>query len=197
MTETHNAFLDQIAPAFLKAQADMQHAVEDSSNPHFKSRYASLGAFIDAVKPSLNKHGISFFQRQILGEIEGAVTVETTLLHESGQQISSTVRVPLNKPDAHGIGSALTYAKRYGLAALCGIASEEDDDGNAAAIKVISPAEAGEIAAALDALNADQGAFLKNFNVMNVEDIPASGYKRAQQLIERKRSSPLTKLKTN
>ena len=118
-----------IAPALVKAQAEIKAALKDSTNPHFRSKYADLSSVVDAVKAPLLKNGISFLQG-VHDAVEG-VAVETMLLHTSGEWISSTLRIPAVKQDAQGYGSAITYGRRYGLQSMCGVPAE-DDDGNAA-----------------------------------------------------------------
>lgn len=116
--------------AFVKAQAAFQVAIKDSTNPHFKSKYADLASCIDSVTPALNSNGLGLMQ--VLHDAEGGVCVETTLVHTGGHVISGgKLFVPASKQDAQGYGSALTYARRYSLMALCGHAPE-DDDGNSA-----------------------------------------------------------------
>jgi hypothetical protein len=118
-----------IAPALVKAQAEIKGALKDSTNPHFRSKYADLSSVVEAVKAPLLKHGIAFLQG--VHDAENGVAVETVLLHSSGEWISSTLRIPASKQDAQGYGSAITYGRRYGLQAMCGVPAE-DDDGNAA-----------------------------------------------------------------
>jgi hypothetical protein len=119
-----------IAAAFVKAQADFGSVLKTSTNPHFRSKYAGLDACIDAVIDALHKHGIALMQRTL--PCESGVTVETILVHTSGETISGgPLHVPASKNDAQGYGSALTYARRYSLTSMLGIAPE-DDDGNAA-----------------------------------------------------------------
>jgi hypothetical protein len=118
-----------IAPALVKAQAEIKAALKDATNPHFKSKYADLSSVVEAVKAPLLKNGIAFLQG-IHDAVDG-VAVETMLLHTSGEWISSTLRLPATKQDAQGYGSAITYGRRYGLQAICGVPAE-DDDGNAA-----------------------------------------------------------------
>lgn len=122
--------IDQLAVALAQAQAVIDHAPADRNNPAFRSKYADLGSVIDAVKPALNKHGLSFLQA-FEPAPEGHLMLTTMLLHASGQWLRSTCLMPLAKLDPQGYGSAATYARRYGLMAVCGIAAE-DDDGNAA-----------------------------------------------------------------
>lgn len=116
--------------ALIKAQSEMGSAVKDSKNPHFRSRYASLAAVIDAVVPVLNANGVGVLQ---LPSIEGSeVRLTTILMHSSGQRLSSTVGAPLGKKqDAQAVGSAITYLRRYSLQSIMGL-PVEDDDGNAA-----------------------------------------------------------------
>jgi hypothetical protein len=122
--------MKELAKALVSAQAAMNHAAKDSKNPHFKSSYSSLASVIDAIRPHLAGNGLAFVQK--LHTADGGVAVETVLIHESGQEMSCGILfVPATKQDAQGYGSAITYAKRYGLQAALGIASE-DDDGQAA-----------------------------------------------------------------
>jgi len=123
--------MKELFTAFAKAQAEMEAASKDSNNPFFKSKYADLNSVMGAVKPVFAKHGLAFIQ--ICHDAENAAKVETVIVHESGHQFSAgCVAVPVSKHDAQGYGSALTYARRYGLAAATGCGAE-DDDGNAAA----------------------------------------------------------------
>lgn len=124
----------QVSAALVKAQRSFGPALKDKTNPAFRSKYADLGACIDAVMDALNANGIALIQRQ--HPHDGGVCVETIFIHESGEQISAgMLPVPATKQDAQGYGSAMTYARRYSLMAACGIAPE-DDDGNAASKRV-------------------------------------------------------------
>lgn len=116
-------------PAFAKAQKDMGAALKTATNPAFKSKYADLGAVIEAVLPALHASGFALLQPP---HSDGAlVEVETILAHESGGYIRSVLGVRPTKQDPQGIGSAITYARRYALQSIAGIAPE-DDGGNAA-----------------------------------------------------------------
>lgn len=120
-----------IATAFVKAKRAFGPALKDKNNPAFRSKYADLGACIEAVDSALLENGIALIQET--SEDLTGVTIETVLLHESGEMIrGGKLHVPAAKQDPQGYGSALTYARRYSLMATCGIAPE-DDDGNAAA----------------------------------------------------------------
>ena len=123
--------------AMAAAFAEIEAATKSANNPHFKSKYADLGAVIEAVKPPLIKHGLFFTQR--CHPAEDGVTVETVLHHASGEEMSlGTLFVPANKKDAQGFGSALTYCRRYSLMTAFGVPAE-DDDGNAAARSSANP----------------------------------------------------------
>ena len=123
--------IDAIAPALAKAQAVMEGARKDATNPHFKSKYADLASVWEACRKPLTDNGIAVVQMTIPSD-KDEVVVTTRLLHTSGQWIEGDLALPVSKSDAQGYGSALTYARRYGLSAAVGIAPE-DDDGNAAA----------------------------------------------------------------
>lgn len=117
--------------ALVVAQANMTKALKDTPNPHFKSKYADLANVQDACLPALNAQGIAVIQPT--GEDESGRFVETIFYHaESDTQIKCRVPLIVGKNDMQGYGSAVTYARRYGLMSLAGIAPE-DDDGNAAA----------------------------------------------------------------
>jgi len=125
-----------LAAALVRAQTHMGAAVKDSKNPHFRSSYASLTAVIHAVVPALNAQGIAVLQMPHIDE--EVVQLTTTLLHTSGQMISSTVGTPMGKKkDAQAVGSAITYLRRYSLQSIMGL-PVEDDDGNAASQRPVS-----------------------------------------------------------
>ncbi len=122
--------MEKIAPAFIRAKLAFAPALKDKTNPAFRSKYADLGACLDAVDDALLSQGIALMQETFLDET--GVTVETVFIHESGETMRcGKLHVPAAKHDPQGYGSALTYARRYSLMAACGIAPE-DDDGNAA-----------------------------------------------------------------
>jgi hypothetical protein len=116
----------KITPAFLEAQQNIESVIKDSNNPYYKSKYADLTSVIEACKDKLNAQGIA-----ILQPING-MELETILIHSSGEWYSSTTPIVVkeeNNPQA--LGSAITYAKRYGLQSMV-LLPAEDDDGNMA-----------------------------------------------------------------
>jgi len=120
--------------ALAAAQAKMKTATKDSVNPHYKSRYADLSAVWEAwreVGPAL---GLAILQTPVDGP-EGKLTLETVLLHSSGEERRSRLTFPVAQQTPQSYGSALTYARRYALSAMVGIVADEDDDGNAASAK--------------------------------------------------------------
>lgn len=120
-----------IATALASAQSNMGAALKDSSNPAFKSKYADLASVMGACMPALSAAGIAVIQPTTDDEI--GRYVKTMFIHgASGEVLECRVPLIVNKNDMQGYGSAVTYARRYGLMSMAGIAPE-DDDGNAAA----------------------------------------------------------------
>jgi hypothetical protein len=120
------------------AQGALKPIAKDGKNPAFRSRYATLDGIMETVRPALAAHGLAVVQGVVHPETgEGGrlvgIMVETRLVHTSGEWLASVVPVPVAKGDAHGLGSALSYGRRYGLSALLALSTDEDDDGNAAA----------------------------------------------------------------
>lgn len=121
--------INELATALAKAQAQMKVAPFNKVNPHFRNKYADLTAVIDAVRKPLNDNGIAF--TQMTENHAGAICLVTRLLHSSGQWMAGEYPLPTNVSPQQ-LGSALTYAKRYSLAAMAGISSDEDDDAEGA-----------------------------------------------------------------
>ena len=149
MIETSTS-LAALAAALAKAQAAVEGAIKGKVNPAFRSKYADLASVWDACREALTDNGLSVIQSP--GHIEdGRMEMTTMLLHASGEWARGSLTIPVAKADAHGYGSAITYARRYALAAFVGV-SPEDDDGNAAA---------GKKAAATDASDPPPGLVVK------------------------------------
>ena len=134
----HSETIGELTEALAKAQGKLTYAVKDSANPFFKSKYADLESVWDACRSPLSENGLSVMQ--FPGEfIDGCMSLTTILAHSSGEWISQEMSVPVTKPDAQGAGSALTYMRRYALAAVVGVV-QADDDGNAASNPTSKPA---------------------------------------------------------
>jgi len=135
--------MSELYKDFIAAQKEFSPALKTSVNPHFRSKYADLGACVEAVMDALNNNGFALMQ--LTHECELGAKVETKFLHKSGESITAGMMfVPAGKKDAHGFGSALTYARRYSLMAACGIAPE-DDDGNHAVQRQPSAQESNAV----------------------------------------------------
>jgi hypothetical protein len=131
---TTSESINEIAAALAKAQASMKNAALNKVNPHFRSKYADLAGIRDTVVPQLAGNGIAVVQTidvQVDSQGNEAACVLTRLLHTSGQWIEGRCPIP-HVLDMQKMGSAITYARRYSLSAICGIAADEDDDANAA-----------------------------------------------------------------
>ena len=125
--ETKNIF-----KALSEFKKDFKQPLKDADNPFFKSKYVPLESIVQAIDNEAPAHGLGYFQEATTNE-HGEVGVKTTVIHSSGEYIESDILYM--KPDKNtpqGIGSAITYAKRYGLSAMFGGASDVDDDGNEA-----------------------------------------------------------------
>ena len=127
----------KIAAALLKAQKEMEGAKKGADNPFFRSKYADYGAVLEACKEPLNNNGIVILQphsAETVGEVN-INFVETILLHESGEFISSKTEIKcVDIKDPQKFGAGITYARRFGLQSLIALPAE-DDDGNKASGK--------------------------------------------------------------
>lgn len=122
--------IGELAKAIVLAQAELKPVKKECENPFFKSRYADLASVWEALKP-FQAHGIAITQMPFDAG-EGMIGITTQLSHTSGQWISGSLALPVSKHDAQGVGSAVTYARRYSLGCMTGVVTEEDDDGNQA-----------------------------------------------------------------
>ena len=123
--------IDKILPALIEFQGSVTKVGKNKSNPHFGSRYADLAAIMDEIRPLLGKNNLAVVQN-LVESSPSVVRLMTTVYHTSGQFFSSLITLAPSKTDPQGVGSAITYARRYSLSPLLGVVTEEDDDGNAA-----------------------------------------------------------------
>jgi len=121
--------INEIATALAKAQGEIRGAVKDSANPFFKSNYADLAAVWDACRKPLASNGLAVIQSPTVAE--GRFTLDTLLVHTSGQWVRNVLSCSVKDDSPQTIGSATTYLRRYALQSLVGVAAE-DDDGEAA-----------------------------------------------------------------
>ncbi len=195
MNEVTQIKASTIAAALAKAQAEMGKALKSSDNPHFRSKYADLGNVMDACLPALNKHGIAVIQPTI--DDETGRYVETVLLHDSGETLRCRVPLIVQKNDMQGYGSAVTYARRYGMMCMAGIAPE-DDDGNAAAkaaphqgreSAAINADQFIEVSNLIEETGADVPGLLKYIGATSVEEMTLQQFDTAMAALRKKKAS--------
>lgn len=130
--ELQSGAINELATALVAVQAEIRDAEKNSLNPHFKSQYANLESVIAATREPFAKHGLVVVQQSSI-EDQKPVLV-TTLIHTSGQWMRSVMPIMNERNTAQGLGSGLSYARRYSLSAIAGI-SQTDDDGETASAK--------------------------------------------------------------
>lgn len=195
--------INELATALSKAQGELENASKSSSNQHFRSKYADLAEILNTIRPVFSLHGLAVTQ---CPSFEGGVaSVETVLMHSSGQWISSVISAPCSKQDAQGVGSAITYCRRYALAAVAGIA-QEDDDANSAvgyapkqhqeqqrppqqSIPAHSPrvskSQVERLRGALKVAGLDEADWCESANLPSIEALPASKFSGALEHIQK------------
>ena len=184
----------ELFAALALAQGEIENASKNQVNgafskgPNAKPSYADLAEVLNTIRPVFAKHGLSLIQSP--GFDGSMASVTTVLAHQSGGYMTSTASCVPAKADAQGIGSATTYLRRYGAAAVAGIA-QEDDDGNAAAHNkphaVVTAEQAATLRDMLEATSSNEQKFSAQFGVQSVEAIPAAKYEIAVARIEQKR----------
>jgi len=122
--------MSEIYKALATAQAQMASVTKGATNPYFEARYAELSSVLEVVLPALNAAGICLYQP--IGTDEVGRYVDTVLAHSSGEQLEMRMHLILGKSDMQSLGSAITYARRYSILAMTGVAPAADDDGEAA-----------------------------------------------------------------
>lgn len=182
-----------LAQAMTLAFAEIESATKAAKGQVGKSAYfyADLTSVIEAIKPALVKHNLFFTQHPRPND--RGVEVETILHHAGGETFSlGSLFVPAANLNAQGFGSALTYARRYGLVTAFGV-PVEDDDGSAASApqqkagpQLIGDAQWSELVALIEATNTDAGKFCGAFNVDSVKVLPAAAFPKAKAMLERK-----------
>lgn len=181
--------INEIAAAIAKAQATLANPIKSMVNPHFRSKYADLASGLEIVREALSAVGVALFQPILLVD-DGSLVCETRLVHTSGQWVSSHWPIGPVTPDQQKMGSACTYARRYGLFSLVGIAGDVDDDGNEASKPdklirqegpiappaIISPTERELLETGLEILGERGDAFRRNmlagYGLTSVDHLP-------------------------
>jgi hypothetical protein len=125
VSEFQSDSIGALAAALAKAQAEIKGAIKDSANPFFKSAYADLSSVWEAARGPLTKNGLAVVQAPTM--TPDGLVLRTVLMHSSGEWIAGTMPIKPVKDDPQGMGSATTYVRRYSLAAIAGIAPEDDD----------------------------------------------------------------------
>lgn len=191
--------INELAKALAKAQSQISPAIKDSTNPFFKSKYADLSSVWNSCKAPLSDNGLAVMQS--LDYKDGQTFLVTTLAHESGQWVRSCIPINPTKNDAQGIGSAITYMRRYSLAALVGVTTDEDDDGNAACVataqkasqSTISAIQARELQSLLEECSEEYQKQFWSFlskeakGIQKMEQLPFSMYPRIKAGIIKKK----------
>ena len=173
--------------ALAQAQSEVENATKGSINPHFKNRYADLAEVLNTVRPVFASHGLSIVQST---SYDGSlVSVTTTILHAEGGYISSTASCVPAKADAQGVGASTTYLRRYALAAMTGIAQEDDDGQSAAHNKPAAPATKEDISSLktrMEGLGVDEEAFLKYLAVKSLSELTKPAVTKANASLDAK-----------
>jgi hypothetical protein len=186
--------IDKLTEALVKAQASMGNAIKNKNNPHFKSDYADLSAVLDTVREPLTTAGIAF--TQTTDYRDGQLILVTTLAH-AGQWFSSVYPLPGNA-NPQQMGSAMTYARRYCLSAITGVA-QADDDAEAAqrarpandritgAITLLKDEQLSELNELVAETGTKLPAFCKYLGVSTLDELPSSRFSEAKAALESKR----------
>ena len=177
--------------ALSKAQMEITGAAKTKKNPHFKSDYADLNSTWEACREPLSQNGLTILQT--MEQVGEKFVLVTTLGHISGDWIKSVLPLINTKMDMQGLGSALTYARRYGLAAMCGVCPA-DDDGNASIY-----VDSIQLADLCDVLSQDENprelysVILKQIGVPSFSRIPAVKFDPMMKWVRDRQKTQQTK----
>ncbi len=191
-----SASIAKLAAALVQVQGTVEGAVKGKANPAFKgTKYADLSAVWEACREQLVANGLTVVQ--FPGEmVENRMTMTTQLSHESGEWMRGTLSIPLSKVDAQGYGSAVTYARRYALAAVVGVCPE-DDDGNAASQRgpaqqqqqqpvIIDDHQRAHLMTLAEQAGADMKGFCTFYKIPALPHLPADRFQHAKAMLEKK-----------
>lgn len=181
--------INELATALCAAQSVMGGAVKGAANPFFKSKYANLSDVMQVVKQPFFENGLSYVQFPVSGE--GSAGVATRLMHTSGQWLEQEFLLPLVKKDPQAGGSCITYARRYGLAAMAGI-PQVDDDAESAMLRgsnlseTVNVTQASELKVLLELTGTDTKKFLQHYRANSVDEMLAIKYSQALAALKSK-----------
>jgi hypothetical protein len=184
-----SASVKELATALAIVQGQLTFAKKDSKNPFFKSNYADLESVWDACRDLLSTNGLAIMQ--FPGDyVDGNMTLTTVMTHSSGEWVAQNMSLPVSKPDAQGAGSAITYMRRYALAAIVGVV-QADDDGNSASEKAEKPVAAtaqqiASINALIEQTQSDEAKLLAYFKKPSVSLLDRNQAINAIALLEKK-----------
>lgn len=183
----------ELATALAVVQGQLTFAKKDSKNPFFKSNYADLESVWEACRSLLSENGLAIMQ--FPGDyVDGNMTLTTVMTHSSGEWVAQNMSLPVSKPDAQGAGSAITYMRRYALAAIVGVV-QADDDGNSASIKAtvvadkatsITPQQISSINSLIEQTGSDEEKLLAYFKKPSVTLLDRNQGIQAIAMLEKK-----------
>ena len=189
----HSEQIDKLAKALNKVQATELFALKDKTNPFFKSKYADLTSVWDAIRQPLVENGLSIVQTF---DVDQDPIIVTTLLHESGQWLRGSLKVPMVKNDPQAMGSAITYGRRYSISSIIGVCPTDDLDAEPAMVRTGGKTIDGrQLSVLIDKIKARSEAkedskvqekFCKHFKIVAPEELLANDYKGAIDMLESK-----------
>ena len=180
----------ELNTALAKAQGELFAAKKDSINPHFKSKYADLASVWEACREALSSNGLSV--TQMPAEFQNNVmTLVTRISHSSGEWLEQTMTCPVGKPDPQGIGSCLTYMRRYALAAVVGVYQDDDDANSASYAPKERPAtltdeELGRIKMLAVATHSDVAKIAQFYGKKELHEIERLHFNKILEQLEKK-----------
>jgi hypothetical protein len=181
--------------ALAKAQGEISTAIKDSPNPAFKTKYADLSAVMEAIRPSLARNAISVTQWPV-HSTDDRVHMVTRIAHD-GEWMRATFSMPVQKKDAHGYGSIVTYLRRYCIASCFGVISDVDDDGNAASGRAgaeppapISADQFRTLKDLIEKTGTDESKLLGYVKGDSLETLTTVQFQAAEAALRKKMSTP-------
>jgi len=182
----------ELYKALAKARTEFTKVKFDSVNPHFKNKFASLASMHDATVDALSANGLTILQ--LPTDLDGRFALKTVLAHVSGASIETTLPMPPTKNDCQGIGSAMSYARRYSYAAILNIVGETDDDGEVAMgnTETITKSEANTLSKLIEATDTDTSKVLGFYKIKSLDKLPKCQYAKVVKRFEEKANESAT-----